>query len=228
MSNFYAKLFPFNTVFTYKVTKIFAGYVVLFAVIAFIGYSGVQDLKWHIKDISEHATIVELGETFRANVARMRYCEKNLFFVLAEPDRVDKYFTEWLALTKDLRLITKRLQVLEQGEPECEALLAKMQLLVQYEDTFKLIVSKIVKGEITDPIEANNHLAIYRYLARDMNTAAVDFVAGEKQELEYSTKVAVSHFSRFQYLFVSFVAVGFIAVILLTVLLVNTINKETD
>lgn len=228
MSNLYNKLFPSNTVFTYNIAKIFFGYVALFIIIVILGFTGVQDLKWHIKDISEHALTVELGETFRADVARMRYCEKNLFFVMDEPDRVDKYYAEWEKLIAELHTILAKLQLLEKDEPECKALLAKMELIPPYEQTFIATVKAIKSGELTDPIAANKRLAVYRYIARDMNTSAIDFVAGEKQELDFATTTAVKHFSRFQYTFVAFVAVGFIVVIMLTVLLVNVINKETE
>ena len=214
-------------VFTMRVSIIFLSLCAIFLGIVVYGCIGVQDLKWHITDIAEHAQMIELGETFRADVARMRYCEKNLFFVLKEPERVTAYKDEWENILQAINKTTARLYELEKADTNYLCLLNEMQLPPDYITTFRRTVDQITNKEIIDPVKANQGLKAFPHLAKTLNEKALKFVTNERQELKESIKLGKRHFEIFQYYLVMAVGIGFILTISLTILLVRVIQKES-
>jgi L-serine deaminase len=126
-------------------------------------------------DIAEHALIVEKAQIFRADVARMRYCEKNLFFLIKERDRVETYNAEWEEILIELNTLLNSLAHTERMEPTCLALVARMSDFTPYVQTYRETIQAIRAGQITDPITANNRLRVYKHLARDTNKTAIAF-----------------------------------------------------
>ncbi|GAM10780.1 methyl-accepting chemotaxis protein PctC [Geobacter sp. OR-1] len=213
-------------------TRLILGFSACLAFLLFLGGVGIYEIKDQAakseRMIEVDSQVVEHAQRMRANINMMRRYEKDAFFNIADPAKVDDYLKKWQEARNHAASRLETLQKLEDEPQHRETLTAIRKSLDDYEAGFGKVIAQIKSGTISAPQDANEAIGAYKEATHLAEKNIIDFASANDETMKAKLRILKTDERHAVTLTVTIVAVSLAVVLVLVILLIRSIKRPLN
>jgi len=158
--------------------------LLLTIIISIIGFTSVSRIAEDSHQaLSVNARAAQLSMSLAQNVGDLRRFEKNIFLRMANPDFVRDELKKWTDVRENAGRSLQELKTVATSDKDQITVRTMEQELGVYEAGIRGIVVRIKKGELTNPVAADNAILPFREEVRVLETAAVQLSDAHSKDM---------------------------------------------
>jgi methyl-accepting chemotaxis protein len=220
-------------------TKLLSGFtavVILLAVVATVGYWGVNRMNELLDEYAlTEGKLVEYSQRVRANVNQLRRYEKDVFINVESAEKVTEYAVKWQETYercgKRIALMNQLLAKLDNDHDAAFAKRAEKAIktfqeeLTLYGRGFNTVLDQIKKGQITTTVQANTAIESYKEVIHQLEAHTLQNAEDLDKQMEYGLKEAAGLEKKIKMTIVAVSMIALLLSVVLSLLILRSILK---